>query len=269
MVRTDHESLKHLKSQHKLNKRHARWVAFIESFPYVIRYKQGKENVVADALSRRYALISSLDAKFLGFEHIQELYSDDHDFGEVYSACEKSAVGKCYRHEGFLFRENKLCVPHCSMRDLLVRESHGGGLMGHFGIAKTLAILQEHFYWPHMKWDVERICGRCVTCRQAKSRVQPNGLYTPLPIPSSPWIDISMDFVLGLPRSKRGRDSIFVVVDRFSKMAHFIPCHKTDDASHVADLFFSEIVRLHGMPRTIVSDRDAKFLSYFWKTLWG
>jgi hypothetical protein len=91
--------------------------------------------------------------------------------------------------------------------------------MGHFGVAKTLAILQDHFYWPHMKRDVERICGRCVTCRQAKSKVQPNGLYTSLPIPSKPWIDISMYFVLGLPR-------------------------------------------------TIVLDRDAKFLSYFWKTLW-
>ena len=89
--------------------------------------------------------------------------------------------------------------------------------MGHFGVAKTLAILQEHFYWPHMKRDVERICGRCVTCRQAKSKVQPNGLYTPLPIPSEPRIDISMDFVLGLPRTKRGRDSIFLVVDRFLK----------------------------------------------------
>jgi hypothetical protein len=92
-----------------------------------------------------------------------------------------------------------------------------------------------------MKRDVERICGKCITCKQAKSKLKPHGLYTPLPIPSEPWTDISMDFA----------------------------CHKTDDASHIADSFFKEIVRLHGMPSTIVSDRDAKFLSYFWKTLWG
>ncbi|XP_073038070.1 LOW QUALITY PROTEIN: uncharacterized protein [Primulina eburnea] len=225
VIHTDHESLKHLKGQQKLNKRHAKWVAFIETFPYMIKYKQGKENVVADALSRR--------------------------------------------HKGFLFREDRLCIPKSSIRELLVREAHGGGLMGHFGVAKTLSALHEHFYWPHMKRDVERICEKCITCRQAKSRTLPHGLYTPLPVPSEPWVDISMDFVLGLPRTKKGRDSIFVVVDRFSKMAHFIACHKTDDASNIADLFFREVVRLHGMPRTIVSDRDVKFLSYFWKTLWA
>ena len=109
-------------------------------FPYVIRYKQGKENMVTDALSCKYVLISTLDAKLLGFEHIKELYPLDQDFCEEYSNCERKVMGKFFRHEDFLFQENKLCVPNCSLRDLLVREFHSGGLMGHFGVAKTLAI---------------------------------------------------------------------------------------------------------------------------------
>lgn len=255
-------------AQGKLGKRHAKWVSFIDTFPYVIKYKQGKENVVADALSRRHTLLTVLDIKIFGFAYIKELYATDPDFSSVYAACEQTAFNKFYRHDGFLFKENRLCVPTCSLRELLVREAHCGGLMGHFGVPKTYDVLHEHFYWPNMKKDVEKICSTCISCRQAKSTTKPHGLYTPLPVPSSPWTDISMDFILGLPRSSRGMDSIFVVVDRFSKMAHFIACRKSDDARHVADLFFKEIVRLHGIPKTIVSDRDVKFLSYLWKTLW-
>jgi len=110
---------------------------------------------------------------------------------------------------------------------------------------------------------VQRICEQCIACRKAKSRVQPHGPYTPLHVPTEPWVDISMDFVLCFLRSKKGRDSIFVVVDRFSKMTHFIACNKTDDASHIADLFFREIVCLHGIPKSIVSDHNVKFLCYF------
>nr|KYP76123.1 Transposon Ty3-I Gag-Pol polyprotein [Cajanus cajan] len=120
-----------------------------------------------------------------------------------------------------------------------------------------------------MKKDVQRFCTRCIACLQAKSTTKPHGLYTPLPISNAPWVDISMDFVLGLPRAQRGKDFIFVVVDRFSKMAHFIPCYKVGDASNIAKLFFQEIVRLHELPKTIVSVRDVKFLSHFWKILWA
>jgi hypothetical protein len=140
--------------------------------------------------------------------------------------------------------------------------------MGHFGVKKTEDVLTAHIFWPKMRHDVEHYKSRCTTCNKAKSRHNPHGLCMPLSVSSVPWEDISIDFVLGLLRTKRGRDIIFVVVDHFSKMAHFIPCDKSDNASHIADLFFTEIVRLDGVPNTIVSDRDAKLLSHFWRTLW-
>ncbi|KAK1595957.1 hypothetical protein QYE76_059204 [Lolium multiflorum] len=269
VIHSDHESLKYLKSQHNLNKRHAKWVEFIESFPYVIKYKKGKENVVADALSRKITLLlTRLEFHVLGLEEIKELYPSDAFFGPIFAKCSVDrGFDDFYLHDGYLFKANKICIPESSLRKLLLQESHGGGLMGHFGRDKTLSMLSTHYYWPRMKRDVERLCNRCTTCLQAKSTSNPHGLYIPLPIPYAPWSDISMDFVLGLPRTKHGHDSIFVVVDRFSKMAHFIPCHKSDDASHIASLFFREVVRLHGIPASIVSDRDVKFMSYLWKSL--
>ncbi|XP_060200325.1 uncharacterized protein LOC132628570 [Lycium barbarum] len=211
VISTDHEALKHIRVQHKLNKR------------------------------------------LMGFESLKELYPSDVDFGKVFGECQ----------------EWKTLCTYVSWRELLVKEAHNGGLMGHFGVSKTLVILSEHLFWPKMIRDVKKICARCLDCKHAKSCTQLRDLYTPLPIPSSPWLDISKDFVVGLPRTRNGRDSIFVVVDRFYKIAHFIACHKSDDASHVATLFVHNMIKLHGVPQTIVSDRDSKFLSSFWRCLWG
>ena len=116
IIHSDHESLKFLKTQGKLNKRHAKWLEFIETFPYVIKYKQGKENVVVDALSRRYTLLTSLHTKLLGFELIKELYVSDADFGQIWAACAESGYADFYRHDGYLFKKDRLCVPKSSVR---------------------------------------------------------------------------------------------------------------------------------------------------------
>lgn len=123
VIHIDHESLKHLKGQGKLKCKHAKWVEFIKTFPYLINYKQDKENIVVDALSRRYALISTLDVKLLGFGQIKYLYTTNNDFSSVYVVCVKTIFNKIYRHDRFLFRDTRLCVPNNSLRELLMREA--------------------------------------------------------------------------------------------------------------------------------------------------
>lgn len=174
-------------------------------------------------------------------------------------SAEMAAVGGYNSQEGFLFKNNRLCIPKKTLRRLLIVDLHAGGLAGNLGRDKVVAQLEKRFYWPKIRKEIEEFIQACPIYQEAKGtrQRQNTGLYIPLPI----------DFVLGLPKTKVGYDSIFVIV-RFSKMAHFLPCKKTNDATYIAQLFFKEIMRLHGVPQSIMSDRDSKFLSHFCQTLW-
>jgi hypothetical protein len=271
---SDNHALQFITKQEKLNQKHAKWVEFMQNFTFVLKHISGSSNKVADALSRRCLILQEFQVNVLGLDHLKEMYAEDADFKEAYEACQNQVFRDrgpwldFMLQEGLLFKGSKLCIPKCSMRENLLKEKHSGGLAGHFGNDKTYAQLSSFYYWPGMRADVQKFVSKCQICQYAKGRQQNTGLYQPLPIPKKPWDAVSMDFVLGLPRTQRGNDSIFVVVDRFSKMAHFIPCSKTSDATLIANLFFKEVVRLHGLPMSIVSDRDTKFVGHFWRTLW-
>jgi hypothetical protein len=133
VIHSDHESLKYLCSQNNLNRRHAKWVKFIESFPYIIIHKKGKDNTIVDALSRRYTLLSQLDCRIFGLESIKEQYALDPDFKDVLlNYNEGSTWNKFVVNDGFVFRANRLCIPVGSVHLLLMQEAHGGGLMGYW-----------------------------------------------------------------------------------------------------------------------------------------
>ncbi|XP_038697971.1 uncharacterized protein LOC119995522 [Tripterygium wilfordii] len=169
-------------------------------------HKAGKDNKVTDALSRRAHILAIFEATVTGFENFPLQNATDPDF----------AVG--------------------STRDFLILELHEGGLAGHFGIDKTLSLAEDRLFWPHMRRDVVKVVKQCRTCQLNKGCKRNTSLYTPLQVPNHPWEHLSLDFVLGLPQTAAGHDSIMVVVDRFSKMAHFVACSRTHDASRIASL---------------------------------
>jgi hypothetical protein len=270
----DNYTLQFVTQQEKLNQKHAKWVEYIQNFTFVIKHISGTTNKVVDALSRKCLLMQEFRVKTLGFDNLKEMYRDDPYFKEAYEAFENPILRDRIQwteymiQDGLLFRGNQLCISKCSMRENLLKEKHSGGLAGHFGHDKKFSKLNDSYYWPGMRTDVKKFVDRYRICQHTKGKRKNTGLYQPFSIPDTPWYVVSMDFILGLPRKHRGYDLIFVVLDRFSKMEHFIPCQKTGDATHIANLFFKEVVRLHGFPRSIISDRDTKFMGHFWRTLW-
>jgi hypothetical protein len=156
VVHSDHKSLKHTRGEAKLNKRHAKWVEFIKTFLYIIKHKKGKENVIADALSRRYTMLYEFDHKFFGLESITELYGTDFDFKNAFENYRQWRTWNKYvMNDGLLYHPNKLYVPASSVRFLFLQEAHRGGLIGHFRVKKTEDVLVAHFFWPKIRRNVE------------------------------------------------------------------------------------------------------------------
>ncbi|GKB54830.1 RNA-directed DNA polymerase [Tanacetum coccineum] len=195
---SDHEALKYINGQHKLKPRHAKWVEFLQAYSFSIRHKAGALNKVADALSRKQALLSTMQVQIVGFEIFKELYGDDPDFAVIWKKCQDQPYQRFVLQDGFLFKENRLCIPKCSLRESIIMEGHIRGLAGHFGVDETLTWLSGHFYWPRIERDIAKFVERCRMCQVAKIQSTNAGLYQPLPVPVAPW-DVSIDFVLGLP----------------------------------------------------------------------
>ncbi len=149
-----------------------------------------------------------------------------------------------------------------------MKECHDGPLAGHGGAKRTTTFLKKSYYWPNLKDNAKEYVKACLTCQQNRTfNEKQAGLLQPLPIPEGPWESVSMDFMVRLPPSK-GFDAIMVVVDRFNKMAHFIPTKDEATTQETGRLFFTHVFKHHGFPKDIVSDRNPKFTSKFWKALW-
>jgi hypothetical protein len=204
-----------------LNQKHAKWVEYMQNFTFVIKHISGTAKKVVDALSRKCLLMQEFRVKTLGFDNLKEMYKDDPDFREAYEASEnpilrdRSQWTKYMIQDRLLFRGNQLFIPKCSMRENLLKEKHSGGLARHFGHDKMFSKLNGSYFWPGMRTDVKRFVDRCRICQHTKGKRKNTRLYQPLLIPERPWDAVSMDFLLGLARTQRGFDSIFVVVDRF------------------------------------------------------
>ncbi|KAI5337770.1 hypothetical protein L3X38_017041 [Prunus dulcis] len=173
------------------------------------------------------------------------------------------------RNDGALMVGTRLYVPNDkALKREILEEAHGSAFAMHPGSTKMYHTLREHYWWPFMKKEIAKYVRKCLICQQVKAeRQKPSGLLQPLPIPEWKWEHLTMDFVFKLPRTQNKHDGVWVIVFRLTKSAHFLPVRANYTLNKLAKLFINEIVRLHGVPVSITSDRDPRFTSLFWTKL--
>ncbi|WVZ89350.1 hypothetical protein U9M48_035770 [Paspalum notatum var. saurae] len=273
IIRTDHCSLKHLLDQRLSTIPQHIWVSKLFGYSFQVEYKPGKQNSAAETLSRRheeaagnlhalsrpsFALFDSLRQEAL---MLPELQSKRQEIMDGTAGAAWSLVDDFVLHRGRIF------VPDSSaLWPEILDSAHGAG---HEGVQRTLHRLCSSFYNPHVAKMVRDYVLGCQVCQRNKTEhLHPAGLLQPLDVPSTVWSDIAVDFVEGFPKVG-GKSVILTVVDRFSKMAHFIPLGHPYTVLSVARAFFDNVVKLHGFPCSIVSDRDPVFTSTLWTELFS
>ena len=299
---TDHKSLKYIPTQKELNLRQRRWMELIKDYDCIIDYHPGKANKVANALSRKAIersagmtcqavwslvelrtlhaefalqgdiLIASMHVKPLIESKIQEKQMSDPYLRKIKDRVQQGKNEQfALRHDGMLLINGRVCVPNIKeLKEEILNEAHYAPYAMHPGSIKMYRNLRPFYWWRTMKKDTAECVAKCLTCQQVKAEHQaPAGKLHPLSIPEWKWEKITMDFVLGLPRTFRKHDAIWVIVDRLTKSAHFLPVQQSDSLDKLSRIYVAEIVRLHGVPISIVSDRDPRFTSHFWRSLQG
>jgi hypothetical protein len=285
---TDHKRLKYIFTQPELNMRQRRWLKLIKDYNLQVHYHPRKANVVADALSRKSHCHSLQPLLEDGFnllhpvvllniqircsleEQIIQKQKFDKGIFHIKERMKSEPDSRFKLDErGVLWFDDRLVVPKDQeLRTKVLDEAHQSKLSIHPGSSKMYCDLKSKFWWTKMKKEIAAYVARCDNCCRVKAiHMKPAGLLQSLSVPKWKREEISMDFITGLPVTQKGNDSIWVIVDRLTKSAHFLPVKTTYRPPKYANIYIAEIVRLHGIPRTIVSDRGTQFTAHFWEQL--